>query len=240
MPYFDRNADLKLFYSLHGKPANPPFLLVHGWTCDSTDWSFTIPALLQSYYVITIDMRGHGHSSAPTLLSYNIQDFADDAVALLHHLMITKDVLVTGHSMGGIVASCLTGRHPNLFQGLVVIDPPYWRTKAFWSTMLPKWDEMQNRLMFVTEAFGNQMPPPEIIQPWLMTWYDIRMQAVQAHVMGEALKGAFGEGMLGQQAAHTELVKARKCPRLAVYMTEVNVENEKGLDMRTGDEVFLV
>lgn len=240
MPYFDRNIDLKLFYSVHGEATNPPFLLIHGWTCDSTDWSFTIPALVQHYYVITIDLRGHGHSSAPTSITYTIQDFVDDAVALIQHLNLNKDVLVMGHSMGGIVASCLSGLHPELFRGLVVIDPPYWRTKAFWSTMLPKWDEMQNGLMFATEAFGNPMPPPEMMQTWLMTWYGIRMQAVDEHVVWESLKGAFGEGMLGQQEVHTELVKAKKCPRLAVYMREENLENEKELGMGEGDEVVLV
>jgi pimeloyl-ACP methyl ester carboxylesterase len=96
------------------------------------------------------------------------------------------------------------------------------------------------RPRILTEAFGNQMPPPEMMQAWLMTWYGIRMQALHGHVAGEVLKGAFGEGMLGQQDVHTELVEARKCPRLAVYMTKENVENEKGLDVGAGDEVVLV
>lgn len=212
MPYFSRSDDLEVFYSLHGEPSNPPFLLIHGWTCDSTDWSFTIPALIQKYHVITFDLRGHGHSSAPEFITYSIKDFTDDAVALLQHLNFTKDVLVMGHSMGSIVASCLTGLHPDIFRGLVVIDPPYWRTKAFWATMLPKWDELQNGLIFVTMAFGNQMPPEGVMPPWLMTWYGLRIQAVKEHVIGASLTGAFADGMLGQQEVHTELVKGRKIP----------------------------
>lgn len=240
MPYFNRKNDLKLFYSLHGEASNPPFLLVHGWTCDSTDWSFTIPALSQKYYVITFDLRGHGHSSAPESASYTIKDFTDDAVAILQHLNLTKDVLVMGHSMGGIVASCLTGLHPSLFRGLVVIDPPYWRTKAFWADMLPKWDELRNGFVFVTMAFGNQMPPEGVMPPWMMTWYGIRAQAVDERVIGESLKGAYAPDMLGQQEVHTELVKGRSIPRLAVYMTKENVENEKQLGVREGDEIVWV
>jgi pimeloyl-ACP methyl ester carboxylesterase len=240
MPYFTCTSEVKLFYSLHGDPSNPPFLLIHGWSCDSTDWSFTIPALMQIYHVITFDLRGHGHSSAPESATYTIKDFTDDAVALLQHLNFTKDVLVMGHSMGGIVASCLTGLHPAYFKGLVVIDPPYWRTKSFWASMLPKWDGMQNGFIFVTEAFGNQMPPEGVLPPWMMTWIGIRAQAMDGHVIGESLKGAFGEGMLGQQEAHTELVKGRKVPRLAVYMAEENVVNEKGLGIGAGDEFVWV
>ncbi|KAF2830205.1 alpha/beta-hydrolase [Ophiobolus disseminans] len=240
MPYFTPSPSLSLFYSLHGDATNPPILLIHGWACDSTDWSFTIPALMQKYHVITLDLRGHGHSSAPSSLTYSIKDSTDDAVALLTHLDLTKDVLVMGHSMGAIVASCLTGLYPELFRGLVVIDPPYWRTKQFWSTMLPKWGELQNGLVFVTMAFGNQMPPEGVMPPWMLTWYGIRMQAVNERVVGESLKGAFGPGMLGQQEAHTQLVKGRRVPRLAVYMTEENCGKERRLGMGVGDEVVWI
>ena len=235
MPYLQRSEELKIFYTLHGDASNPPFLLIHGWTCDSMDWSWTIPALVQKYYVIVFDLRGHGHSSAPEDITYTIKDFTDDAVALLEDLKFTQDVLVMGHSMGGIVASALTGLHPGLFRGLVIIDPPYWRTKEFWADMLPKWDELQEKVIFVTLAFGNQLSPD--MPPWMMTWYGLRMQAMTGHVNGAALKGAFAPGMLGQQEAHTELVKGRMIPRLGVYMKEENVENEKKLGMGEKDEV---
>lgn len=240
MPYFTPIPNLNLFYTTHGDPTNPPFLLIHGWTCDSTDWSFTIPALLPSYHIITLDLRGHGHSTAPTGASYTISDFCSDAIALLKHLNYTSNVLVMGHSMGGIVASCLTGLYASIFSGLVVIDPPYWRNAAFWSTMLPKWDTLNDGLAFVTEAFGPQLPPPEKMQPWMFTWYGIRMAAVSDEVVGGALKGAFGQGMLGQEERHAEVVRMRKCKRLAVYMAEENVEKEKGLGMREGDEVLQI
>ena len=138
MPCFSQSDALRIFFALHGEPSNPPFLLIHGWTCDSLDWSFTIPALIQKYHVIVFDLRGHGHSSASENITYTIKDFAEDAVALLQHLNITKDVLAMGHSVGGVVASAVTALHPDIFRGLVVIDPPYWRTKAFWADMLPQ------------------------------------------------------------------------------------------------------
>ncbi|KAK1078796.1 hypothetical protein LTR33_006928, partial [Friedmanniomyces endolithicus] len=86
MPFFTRSNDLTLFYTTHGDPTNPPFLLIHGWCCDSTDWVFTIPALIQDYFVITFDHRGHGHSSGPETITYTVQDMVADAAALLKHL----------------------------------------------------------------------------------------------------------------------------------------------------------
>ncbi|KAF1852177.1 alpha/beta-hydrolase [Cucurbitaria berberidis CBS 394.84] len=235
MPYLQRSEDLNIFYTLHGDASNPPFLLIHGWTCDSTDWSWTIPALIEKYYVVTIDLRGHGHSSAPESTTYTIKDSADDAVALLEELKLTKDVLVMGHSMGGIMASVLTGLYPEIFRGLVIIDPPYWRTKKFWADMLPKWDELQNGFLFVTMAFGNQLPPE--MPPWMMTWYGLRAQATAEHAVVKSLQGAFAPDMLGQQEAHAELVKGRAIPRLGVYMREENVENEKKLGVGAKDEI---
>lgn len=240
MPYFAPTPSINIFYTLHGKPSNAPIVLIHGWTCDSTDWSFTIPSLIETHYIVTLDLRGHGHSSAPNSSSFTITDFASDAVALLKHLNLTKDVLVMGHSMGGIVASSLTGLYPDMCKGLIVIDPPYWRTASFWADMLPKWDEVQDGLLFVTEAFGNQLPPAEAMNPWMFTWYGIRGQAMDEKVVVQCLKGAFGKGMLGQREVHEELVKARKCLRLAVYMRQENVENEKRLGMGEDDEVRLL
>jgi pimeloyl-ACP methyl ester carboxylesterase len=162
MPYFAPIPPINTFYTLHGDPSNPPILLIHGWTCDSTDWSFTIPSLLETHYIITLDLRGHGHSSAISSSSFTITDFASDAVALLQHLGLATDVLVMGHSMGGIVASCLTGLYPDMFKGLIVIDAPYWRTTSFWSTMLPKSDELQNDLLFVTDVFATNFLPQKL------------------------------------------------------------------------------
>lgn len=235
MPYLQRSDELKIFYTLHGEPSNPPILLVHGWSCDQTDWIFTIPALLEKYYVIALDLRGHGHSSSPTSITYTIKDFASDAIALLEELKLTKNVIVMGHSMGGIVASSLTALYPEFFKALVIVDPPYWRTKAFWKDMLPKWDELQNGFVFVTMAFGNQLPPE--MPPWMMTWYGLRGIATAEHVIKQSLEGAFAPDMLGQQEAHTQLVKDRKIPRLGVYMTAENVENEKSLGLGEKDKI---
>ncbi|KAK0284855.1 hypothetical protein LTR35_000190 [Friedmanniomyces endolithicus] len=235
MPFFTRANDLTLFYATHGDPTNPPFLLIHGWCCDSTDWVFTIPALIQDYFVITFDHRGHGHSSGPETITYTVQDMVADAAALLKHLSLTRDVLVMGHSMGGIVASALTCLHPELFRGLVVLDPPYWRSTAFWADMLPQWDEMQNGLMFVTKAFGDQLSPS--VPAWMMTWIGMRGLATSEHAVGASLKGTFGPCMLGQMEVHQKLVKGRTIPKLAFYMREENAELERSLGVGRLDQI---
>ncbi len=238
MPFFTRSNDLTLFYTTHGDPTNPPFLLIHGWCCDSTDWVFTIPALIQDYFVITFDHRGHGHSSGPETITYTVQDMVADAAALLKHLSIPKDVLVMGHSMGGIVASALTCLHPELFRALVVLDPPYWRSTAFWADMLPQWDEMQNGLMFVTKAFGDQLSPS--VPAWMLTWIGMRALATSELAVSASLKETFGPDMLGQMEVHQKLVKGRTIPKLAFYMREENAELERSLGVGQLDQIVRV
>lgn len=101
--------------------------------------------------------------------------------------------------------------------------------------MLPKWNELRNGFLFVTMAFGNQLPP--VFPPWMMTWYALRGQAIAEHVVDKILQGAYAPGMLGQQETHAHLVKDREIPQLAVYMTEENVEDEKSLGVGADDEI---
>jgi pimeloyl-ACP methyl ester carboxylesterase len=112
----------RLFYTDAGQ--GRPVLLLHGWTCDVTDWSWQAPELEPRYRVLTVDQRGHGHSDAPRG-SYRPQVLADDAAALLQAVAPGQAAVVFGHSMGGVVASALAVRHPELVAGLVLVDPQY-------------------------------------------------------------------------------------------------------------------
>jgi len=61
MPFHD-TGDTTLFFTDDGEV--DPVLFVHGWTCDSQDWIWQIPALRARHRVIAVDLRGHGRSTA--------------------------------------------------------------------------------------------------------------------------------------------------------------------------------
>src|SRR2546422_5857227 len=91
-----------------------PIVLVHGYTGNLRNWAFSIPALTERYRTISMDLRGHGHSSKPTEKEdYTLDVMADDVHQLLTHLGVT-DCHLAGHSMGGRVAQLLTLAHPAL------------------------------------------------------------------------------------------------------------------------------
>ena len=54
---------IDLFYEAEGE--GEPILLLPGFGCDHTAWSFAAPLLAARHRVIRPDNRGTGHSDAP-------------------------------------------------------------------------------------------------------------------------------------------------------------------------------
>jgi pimeloyl-ACP methyl ester carboxylesterase len=77
---FAEVGDARLFYTDEGN-GDPSFLLVHGWTCDSHDWSWQFDAFAEAHRVVAPDNRGHGRSSI-TADGYTPHVFALDMVRL--------------------------------------------------------------------------------------------------------------------------------------------------------------
>jgi pimeloyl-ACP methyl ester carboxylesterase len=76
-----------------------PLLLLHGWPQHWWIWRKVIPALAGEHRLICPDLRGFGWSEAPPG-PYEIQEFADDMVALLDELGLDQVDLI-GHDWGG-------------------------------------------------------------------------------------------------------------------------------------------
>src|SRR5271163_1159588 len=101
MPFADVNG-VHMFYTDDG-PREQSVLLVHGWTCDSHDWSWQIPAFAEKYRVIALDVRGHGRSSFPEA-EVTIHSFTADLAELVR-ILDAGPVVAIGHSLGGTMVS---------------------------------------------------------------------------------------------------------------------------------------
>src|SRR4051794_29740452 len=113
--------DLELFYTDEGE--GPPVLFVHGWSCDSHDWTWQLEAFTARHRVIAADNRGHGRSSVPKY-GYRPRTFAADLARLVEHLD-AGPVVAVGHSLGGVIVSALAVEHPDLVRAVVAVDPAY-------------------------------------------------------------------------------------------------------------------
>jgi pimeloyl-ACP methyl ester carboxylesterase len=147
-----------LFWRDTGPPpdtarARGTILLLHGWLVPSDPHWFRTWRLLQDdgWRVVALDARGHGHGTRP-MTPFRLDECAEDAAALLHHLD-TGPVVVVGYSMGGAIAQILALRHPELLRGVVlcatsaefksspIMQAVWYSMSVFqvWLRLAPKW-----------------------------------------------------------------------------------------------------
>lgn len=99
--------------------AGEPLLLISGQAVDSSAWEDLIPALSAHHRVITFDHRGTGGSDPGDDGRYATRSFAEDAVAVLDAVGVSR-AHVYGHSMGGRIAQWLAIDHPDRVASLVL------------------------------------------------------------------------------------------------------------------------
>lgn len=102
---FTHEGDV-LHYVTAGSPDNPPVLMVHGYTSWHGVWRTTIPALVDDYYCVAIDLFGHGQSPIDPAGDYSIEAQGRRVLALADELGLERFTLI-GHSMGGQIAMCI-------------------------------------------------------------------------------------------------------------------------------------
>jgi len=110
---------LSLHYLDWGNPDAPPMLLLHGLCGNAHYWDFFVQGMKNDYHILALDQRGHGDSSWST--SYNARDCTLDLEAFVTTLELDNIVLI-GHSMGGINAIIYAARHPDQVSRLVIVD----------------------------------------------------------------------------------------------------------------------
>ena len=124
--YTVTSADgVKIVVQETGNPAGAPIVFVHGLLGSHIDWDEqTKSRELQSYRLITYDMRGHGLSGKPDDAEayHDGRRWADDLASVLKATGAQKPILV-GWSLGGVVLSnYLAAYGDEQIAGLVYVD----------------------------------------------------------------------------------------------------------------------
>jgi pimeloyl-ACP methyl ester carboxylesterase len=108
-----------IHYAEQGDPGGEPILFLHGWPDSWYSYSRVLERLPAGVHAVVPDQRGFGDSDRPES-GYRIDDFAEDAAALLDALAIERATVV-GHSFGSFVARRLAIAHPERVTRLVLI-----------------------------------------------------------------------------------------------------------------------
>jgi len=103
-----------------GNASGPVLLLVHGTSDSLLTWNKLSSRLEAEYRLLSLDLPGHGFSSAPTTPSF--KHFVDVGTALLDHLKIDSAIWA-GNSLGGGIAWRAALIKPERVQGLILLDP---------------------------------------------------------------------------------------------------------------------
>lgn len=105
-----------------GKACNTPILAIHGWLDNANSFEPLAHYFQDNYYVIAVDLPGHGQSSHLPLGShYHFTDGIFYVIEIMDALKISKAHLL-GHSMGACLASLTAGVAPDRFYSLSLIE----------------------------------------------------------------------------------------------------------------------
>ena len=158
----------------------PTVLLLHGKNFSGAYWEETAKDLLaEGHRVIIPDQIGFGKSSKPTHYQYSFAAMAQQSVDLLDHLGVDQ-VVVVGHSMGGMLATRLSLDHSEVVLGLALVNPigledwatkvPYAPVEAVYQAELQKTPEKVREYMKVSYFDGQWRPEYESIAALQMQW----------------------------------------------------------------------
>ena len=122
MTQFASMPGVRLAYDVAGA-GDPPMIFVHGWCCDRSHFAPQVTHFSASHAVATMDLRGHGESSAPDPGpgGDDIAALADDVLAVAAAAGLQRPVLV-GHSLGALIGLVCAAR-PGAIRALVMVDP---------------------------------------------------------------------------------------------------------------------
>jgi pimeloyl-ACP methyl ester carboxylesterase len=123
-PYTNREVEaggVQLHYLDYGTPGRPPILCVHGGAAHAHWFDFFAPGFTADYHVRALDLRGHGDSEWMDPPAYRYQLYASDLAEMIDKLDL-RDLILLGHSMGGMVSILYVAAHPERVRALIIVD----------------------------------------------------------------------------------------------------------------------
>jgi len=112
---------LKIHYLEWGDSSNPPMILLHHISSQAHVWDNFARNMSQDYFVLAMDMRGHGDSSWAGEGKYTTEHYASDVEVLVDQLGL-NNIVILGGSTGGRVALVYAAQYPKKVTHLIMED----------------------------------------------------------------------------------------------------------------------
>lgn len=103
------------FDHLGNTQSEQQIVFLHGWSLHSDVWLPLLPFFEKDYHITLIDLPGHGRSRSI--------EWPDDINKLIDQLalLIDKNAIVVGWSLGGLIATLLAEKYPQKINALITI-----------------------------------------------------------------------------------------------------------------------
>jgi pimeloyl-ACP methyl ester carboxylesterase len=97
-------------------------LLSHGYSATSQVWGGQIEALSRRHQLIVWDMRGHGRSDYPQVVSAYSEETTVADNGCTAGFIRSHQAIVSGLSLGGYVSLAFHRVHPERVRALLIVD----------------------------------------------------------------------------------------------------------------------
>jgi 3-oxoadipate enol-lactonase len=138
---------LSINYEVQGE--GDPLVLIPYLAADNACYAFQLPAYLEHFTCISVDLPGSGESDQPPG-PYATETYADQLSALLGAIGIER-AHVAGVSLGAAVATHLAARHPERVRSLS-LHSAWDRTDVYLRTIVGLWRALAGALPAVADV----------------------------------------------------------------------------------------
>jgi pimeloyl-ACP methyl ester carboxylesterase len=141
----------------------PTIVLAPGLAANAHFYGSLISHLVPRLHVIAVDLRGRGDSDKPES-GYSMEEHAADILGMLDTLEIDQ-VVMSGHSFGGLLTYYLAANHPDRVSQAIPIDAPAEVDQEIVAQMQPTFDRL-NATFPEWEGYLEQVKTMPFFQDW--------------------------------------------------------------------------
>lgn len=102
-----------------GPDDGPTVVFCHGWMCNLDSWHFQRAALRGQVKMIFFDQRSHGASQRSAPQDCTVEQLGRDVADVIETHAPDGDIILVGHSMGGMTIMSLAAQLPDWFDGRI-------------------------------------------------------------------------------------------------------------------------
>lgn len=147
-----------LHIETHGQQDKPQIILLHGIATNQTMWKKLIASLQHDYFIVGIDLLGHGKSPKPKNIDYSADTQAQAIHRTLEQAGLLRPSMIIGFSIGALIAARFTVRYSELATANIFIAPPVYRAN------LKKSAVQLDNAYFGAYNFIQRLPEPATLR----------------------------------------------------------------------------